>query len=77
MSRRGNRHDNASLESFWGTLKTELAHQNRFETRRQAISQITEHIGLFYNRQRIQARLGFLSPAAFEQRFYQRQLGKT
>ena len=64
------------MESFWGTLKTELVHQNRFETRQQAILQITEYIELFYNRQRLQARLGYLPPAAFEQRFYQSQPDK-
>lgn len=77
MSRCGNCYDNAPMESFWGTLKTELVHQHRFDTRRQAIAQITDYIELFYNRQRIQARLGYLSPAAFEQRFDQSQLGKT
>ena len=77
MSRHGNCYVNAPIESFWGTLKTELVHQRRFETRQQAIQQITDYIELFYNRQRIQARLGYLSPAAFEQRFYQRQLKKT
>ena len=77
MSRRGNCYDNAPIESFWGTLKTELVHQNRFETRQQAIQKITAYIELFYNRQRIQARLDYLSPAVFEQRFYQSQLGKT
>jgi len=77
MSRRGNGYDNAPIESFWGTLKTELVHPRRFETRQQAIQQITEYVELFYNRQRIQARLGYLSPAAFEQCFYQHQLKKT
>ncbi len=59
LSRRGNCDDNAPIESFWGTLKTELIHSRRFETRQQAISCITEYIELFYNRQRIQARLGY------------------
>jgi len=59
MSRRGNCYDNAPMESFWGALKTELVYQNRFETRQQAIAQITEYIELFYNRQRLQARLGY------------------
>lgn len=49
MSRRGNCYDNAPIESFWGTLKTELVHQCRFETRQQAIQQITDYIELFYN----------------------------
>lgn len=77
MSRRGNGYDNAPIERFWGTLKTELVHPRRFQTRQQAINQITEYIELFYNRQRLQARLGYLSPAAFEQRFYPSQLGQT
>jgi len=58
-------------------LKTELVHPRRFQTRQQAIDRITEYIELFYNRQRIQARLGYLSPAAFEQRFYRSQPDKT
>ena len=77
MSRRGNCYDSAPIERFWGTLKTELVHPRRFQTRQQAIDQITEYIELFYNRQRLQARLGYLSPAAFEQCFYQHQLKKT
>jgi putative transposase len=70
MSRKGNCFDNAPMESFWGTLKQELVHHRRYRTRREAIADITEYIEIFYNRQRIQARLGFLSPAAYEQRFY-------
>ena len=37
--------------------------------RREAILDITEYIEVFYNRQRRQARLGYLSPAAYEQRY--------
>jgi len=70
MSRRGNCFDNAPMESFWGTLKQELVHHCRYRTRREAIQDITEYIELFYNRQRRQARLGFLSPVAYEQRYY-------
>ncbi len=70
MSRKGNCFDNAPMESFWGTLKQELAHHRRYRTRREAIQDITEYIEIFYNRQRLQPRLGFLSPAVFEQRFY-------
>ena len=70
MSRKGNCYDNAPMESFWGTLKQELIHHRRYRTRQEAIRDITEYIEIFYNRQRIQARLGFLSPAVFEQKFY-------
>jgi len=70
MSGKGNCFDNAPMESFWGTLKQELVHHRRYRTRREAIQDITEYIEIFYNRQRRQARLGFLSPAVYAQRFY-------
>ena len=70
MSRKGNCYDNAPMESFWGTLKTELVHQRRYKTREEAVRDITEYIEVFYNRERRQKRLGYLSPAAYERRFY-------
>ena len=74
MSRKGNCYDNAPMESFWGTLKQELVHHRRYKTRQEAIQEITEYIEIFYNRQRRQARLGYLSPVAYEQKFYAGQL---
>ena len=62
------------MESFWGTLKQELVHHCRYHTRQEAIWDITEYIEVFYNRQRRQARLGYLSPVAYEQQFYAGQL---
>ncbi len=70
MSRKGNCYDNAPMESFWGTLKQELVHHRRYRTRQEAILDITEYIEIFYNRQRLQAKLGFLSPVVYEQRYY-------
>jgi transposase InsO family protein len=70
MSRKGNCYDNAPMESFWGTLKQELVHHRRYSTRQEAIRDITEYIEVFYNRQRRQARLGYLSPAVYEHRYY-------
>lgn len=69
MSRKGNCYDNAPIESFWGTLKTELVHHRRYRTRAEAAREIAEYVDLFYNRQRRQARLGYLSPAAYTQLF--------
>ena len=74
MSGKGNCFDNAPMESFWGTLKNELVHHRRYKTREQAIREITEYIEVFYNRQRRQARLGYLSPAIYERQFYARQV---
>jgi len=70
MSGKGNCFDNAPMESFWGTLKQELVHHRHYTSRQEAIRDITEYIEIFYNRQRRQAILGFLSPAAYAQRFY-------
>ena len=70
MSGKGNCFDNAPMESFWGILKQELIYHCHFRTRQEAIHAITEYIEIFYNRQRLQAKLGFLSPAAFTQQYY-------
>jgi len=68
MSRKGNCYDNAPMESFWGTLKNELTHHQRYETRAQARREITEYIEIFYNRQRRHSKLGYLAPAVFAQK---------
>ena len=68
MSRKGNCYDNAPMESFWAILKNELVHRRRYKTHGEASQDITEYIELFYNRQRIQKALGYLSPAAFNQK---------
>ena len=70
MSERGNCFDNAPMESFWGILKQELIHHRHYRSRREAIEDITEYIEIFYNRQRLQARLGYLSPVAYAQKYY-------
>ncbi len=70
MSRKGNGYDNAPMESFWGTLKNELVHHQHYYTRMESIQEIREYIEIIYNRQRRQARLGYLSPVVFEKQFY-------
>jgi predicted unusual protein kinase regulating ubiquinone biosynthesis (AarF/ABC1/UbiB family) len=62
------------LEEFRRSLWRELVHHRRYKTREQAIREITEYIEVFYNRQRRQARLGYLSPAIYERQFYARQV---
>ena len=73
MSRKGNCYDNAPIESFWGTMKSELVYHSRYATREQAIREITEYIEIFYNRQRRQKRLGYVSPVVYEQQYYARK----
>lgn len=55
------------MESFGRTLKHELVHHRRYETREQARQEISEYIDIFYHRQRQHSRLGHLSPVAFAQ----------
>ena len=52
MSRKGNCLDNAPMESFFGSLKTELVHRTRFSTRREAKAALFEYIEIFYNQRR-------------------------
>jgi len=66
MSGTGNCYDNAMMESFFATLKTEGVTQ-RYATRALARHDIFEFIELWYNRQRRHSALGYLSPLAFEQ----------
>ena len=66
MSRKGNCWDNAVMESFFATLKTELIYHEKFITRKDAKLKIFEYIELFYNRNRRHSSLGYKSPAQFE-----------
>lgn len=74
MSRKGNCYDNAPMESFWGTLKQELVHHSKYKTRQEAMQEISEYIEVFYNRQRRQARLEYLSPVAYEKKFSEKRM---
>ena len=76
MSRKGNCYDNAMMESFWATLKTECFNNFRdgiAETRQEAKQLIFCYIELFYNRKRFHSSLGYCSPIEFEQNYFQRK----
>ena len=73
MSRKGDCYDNAPMESFWGILKNELVYGKKYKTRAEAINEISEYIEIFYNRQRIQARLGYLSPIEYLNKYSARK----
>ena len=74
MSRKGNCYDNAPMESFWGSLKNEMIHHQRYATRTNAESAIKEYIEIFYNRQRRHSRIGYVSPASFAENFNKARL---
>ena len=66
MSRKGNCYDNATMESFWSTLKLEPIYRRDFASRAQAHTEIFDYIESFYNRQRSHSALNYLSPVDFE-----------
>lgn len=67
MSRKGNCWDNAPVESFFATLKRELVHHRRYESRAEARTELFEYIESWYNRKRLHSSLGYLSPVDYEQ----------
>ncbi|MCC7450611.1 MAG: IS3 family transposase [Anaerolineae bacterium] len=62
-------YDNAPMESFWATLKTELVYPTHYHTRAEAKNAIFAYIEGWYNRQRRHSTLGYLSPEQFERQF--------
>lgn len=66
MSGKGNCYDNAAMESFFKTIKTELDGQTAFLSRRETNDRIGKYIEDFYNPRRRHSALGYLSPVQFE-----------
>ena len=66
MSRKGNCWDNAPMESFFHTLKTELVHHKNYATKEDAKRDLFQYIEGFYNRQRIHSAIGYLTPEQME-----------
>jgi putative transposase len=76
MSGKGNCFDNAAMESFWTTLKTERVYlQKIYPTGELAKADIVAYIEMFYNPLRLHSALGYRSPNQFEQAHY-RKLSK-
>jgi transposase InsO family protein len=69
MSGKGNCYDNAVVESFFHTLKTELVYFETYYTREDARNSIFEYIETHYNRFRMHSTLNYCSPVQFEQRW--------
>ena len=66
----GTWYDNAPMESFFGTLKSELVHHRVYQTRDEARTDLFFYIEAFYNRRRRHSSLGYLSPEAYEQLYH-------
>ena len=71
MSRKGNCLDNATMESFFGTLKSEFFYPNRFGSIDQLEAGITDYIH-YYNHERIKLKLGAMSPVQYRMRYFQK-----
>lgn len=70
MSSKGNCYDNSMVESFFGTLKTELEWNQKFDSIEQAKASIFEYVECWYNNKRRHSSLGYLSPKEFEEQYY-------
>jgi putative transposase len=68
MSRSGNVWDNAAMESFFSSLKTERIARKTYRTRDDAKADVFDYIECFYNAKRRHSTIGYLSPVEFEMR---------
>jgi len=66
MSRKGDCWDNAVVESFFGSLKSERIHWRSYQSREEARADIVEYITMFYNSRRLHSYLGYQSPDQFD-----------
>ena len=69
MSRKGNCWDNAAMESFFGSLKTEWLEGKDYATREMAKKDLFLYLEVFYNQKRRHASLSYVSPVAFEKNY--------
>ena len=70
MSHTGNCYDNAPMESFFGSLKTEQVHFQHYQTRAEAQADIFFYLEGFYNRSRRHSTLAYLAPEHFEYQYF-------
>lgn len=66
MSGKGDCYDNATMESFWATLKEECCGNTIFATREEAKTAVFTYIEVYYNRKRLHSSLGYMSPVDYE-----------
>lgn len=69
----GSCYDNAAMESFFHSLKTELVYLEKFKTKMEAKRAIFEYIESFYNRKRLHSTLGYMSPEEFEKQYWENE----
>jgi transposase InsO family protein len=72
MSNKGDCYDNAVMESFFDTLKSEFIAFERFDSVADAHQKLFDYIDIFYNHKRIHSSLNYQSPIAFEMKYYEK-----
>ncbi len=72
MSKKGDCYDNAVMESFFDTLKSEFIAFESFDSMADAHQKLFDYIDIFYNHKRIHSSLGYQSPKAFEMNYYKK-----
>ena len=77
MSRKANCYDNAAMESFFATLKTECFQKRIPKNRAHAQAMLFDYIETFYNPKRLHSSLGYLSPLEFETLLHQQNLNNN
>lgn len=70
MSRKGNCWDNAVMERFFGSLKSERTDNRSYDTRKEAKDDIIDYIEMFYNSKRLHSTLGYVTPLDFENNYF-------
>ena len=77
MSGADNPYDNAYAESFFSRFKAELLEKGAFESLEDARTEVFNYIEMYYNTQRLHSGLGYLSPAQYEQHYYDEHVRKA
>jgi transposase InsO family protein len=70
MSRKGNCWDNAVMERFFGSLKSERINHKSYKTREDARKDVIDYIEMFYNSRRLHSTLNYKTPMKYEENYY-------
>ncbi len=73
MSRRGNCWDNAVAEPFFHTLKTQLTHHKKYNSKEELEKDLFWYIEMYYNRRRKHSTNGYVAPAIYEEIYYRKE----
>jgi transposase InsO family protein len=70
MSGADNLYDNAHAESFFSRFKAELLQKGAFQSKEDAITEISNYIEMYHNTERLHSSIGYVPPAVYEKQYY-------